>query len=260
MSVPPYRKKDRLQHWQRSVGFVLPHLALAYVITEKQEYLDATRKWALAACGYPTWGLNDLDGLGLGAAQQLIGLAIVYDWCGDDLNAEDRKTIRDTIIRRGSGLFRAMVLEKGPTKHREYMGSHLWVRACSLALAGIAVFDEAGEASNWIGLAMKKFDRTMKALGPDGVSYEGLSYWSDGITSLLLFFDVAARYLDSDYRKHPWFRSTSYYFQYLALPRNSWSAENSVVDFGDSNRRVFHGPVTFQIPILSFFILSRFMI
>src|SRR6478672_1902682 len=46
------------QLWQRTVGNAMPPLALAFVLTGDQKYLNGARAWALASCSYPTWGLG----------------------------------------------------------------------------------------------------------------------------------------------------------------------------------------------------------
>jgi hypothetical protein len=100
------------QLWQRSVGDNMPFLALAWVMTGDQKYLDAARKWALASCGYKTWGLYEYDGMDLAAGHQLFGLGIVYDWCWRDLDEETRRIIRETITREVQPFFR--LLPKAP--------------------------------------------------------------------------------------------------------------------------------------------------
>jgi len=87
---PAYRGQDgsgnEEQLWQREVGNAMPVLAMAYVLTGEKQYLDGARQWALASCGYKTWGLGRIDGMDLAAGHQLFGLALVYDWCHRDLD------------------------------------------------------------------------------------------------------------------------------------------------------------------------------
>jgi hypothetical protein len=56
-------------------------LAMAWVLSGERQYLGAAREWALASCGYPTWGLGRIDGMDLAAGHQLYGLGLVYKWC-----------------------------------------------------------------------------------------------------------------------------------------------------------------------------------
>jgi hypothetical protein len=65
---PAYRKDDGSsgdeQLWQRGVGNTMPHLAMAWALTGDPKYLDSAREWALASCGYETWGTLLVDGRG----------------------------------------------------------------------------------------------------------------------------------------------------------------------------------------------------
>ena len=107
--APRYRKDDSWsgdeQLWQRDVGNTMPYLAMAYLMTGEKDYLEAAKQWALASCGYPTWGLDQRDGMDLAAGHQLFGLAIVYDWCYHDLDEGSRQHIRQTLTKRASVMF-----------------------------------------------------------------------------------------------------------------------------------------------------------
>ncbi len=157
------------QLWQRGVGNTMPALAMAYVLTGERKYLDSAREWALASCGYRTWGLGRTDGMDLAAGHQLFGLGIVYDWCFEGLGEKARSAIRDTFVRRASAMFEAAATGEAWWT-RSYLQNHLWVNVCGMSVAGLAVFDEVEDAHRWIALPLDKFQRTMDALGPDGSS------------------------------------------------------------------------------------------
>ncbi|MHB8898037.1 MAG: DUF4962 domain-containing protein [Thermoguttaceae bacterium] len=242
---PAYREQDGHsgdeQLWQREVGNAMPVIAMAYLVTGDASYLQGARAWALASCGYKTWGLNRIDGMDLAAGHQLFGLGIVYDWCYDGLDEIARQTIRQTIVRRGSAMFEAGATGKAWWQ-RSYMQNHLWVDACGLSVAGLAVFDEVDDANLWIGFGLDKFRRSVDALGPDGASHEGVGYWEYGVEYLLKFMHVARELLGEDLYRHPWWRATSRYPLYLGLPRDAWTRGNSIVDIADCPRGHWYGP------------------
>jgi len=229
------------QLWQRGVGNAMPYLAMAYVLTGEQQYLDSAREWALASCGYETWGLGRIDGMDLATGHQLFGLGIVYDWCYDDLGEEAQQTIRETLVRRASAMFEAAATDKAWWR-RSYLQNHLWVNICGMAVAGLALFDEVKDASQWIGLPLDKFQRTMAALGADGASHEGVGYWDYGVEYMLKFMHFARELLDVNMYDHNWWRNTATYRQYLALPRNAWTRRNNIVDIADCPRGNWYGP------------------
>lgn len=243
---PRYRRNDGWsgleQAWQREVGDQMPTMALAYLLSGERPYLDAARALALASCSYPTWGLDRLDGVGLAAGHQLCGLALVYDWCYDDLGDAARRTIRETLIRRTTAMFQAAATGKRKDLDDMYLDGHMWVNLCGVAMAGLALLDETEDASMWIGLPLAKLGRTMEALGPDGASHLGVNYWSYGVVRLMMFMHVARQILGVDLWGHPWWRNTAAYLQYLTLPRGAWSQDNLVVDIADCDRYVHRGP------------------
>jgi hypothetical protein len=242
---PAYQEDDRWsgqeQLYQRNVGNAMPLLAMAYLMTGERRYLEAARAWALASCGYRTWGLGRIDGLDLAAGHQLFGLGIVYDWLHRDLDEEARRAIRETLVRRGSAMFEAAAAER-IWWHRSYLQNHLWVNICGLSVAGLALFDEVEGASGWVGLPLDKFRRTMEALGPDGASHEGAGYWGYGVEYLLKFMHLARELLGVDLYGHDWWRNTASYRLYLALPRRAWTRQNNVVDIADCPRSNWYGP------------------
>ncbi len=242
---PKYILRDRYsgdeQLWQRGVGSTMPILAMAYLLTGEEKYLDAARQWALASCSYKTWGLGRIDGMDLAAGHQLFGLGIVYDWCYDELGEAARKTIRQTLIRRSSAMFEAAATGK-VWWHRSYMQNHLWVNACGLAVAGFSLFDEYNDATLWLGLALDKFQRTMAALGPDGASHEGVGYWEYGAEYMLKFMHLARELLGVDMFDNEWWRNTAKYRLYLSLPRATWKRSCSIVDIADCPRYSWYGP------------------
>jgi hypothetical protein len=229
------------QLWQREVGNAMSVLAMAYVLSGDKQYLAAARQWALASCGYKTWGLGRRDGMDLAAGHQLFGLGLVYDWCYHDLDEPARRQIRETLIKRTSAMFEAAATGKA-WWHKSYMQNHLWVNISGMAVAGLALFDEVDDAACWIGLPLDKFRSTMAALGPDGASHEGVGYWEYGVEYMLKFMDLAATYLDVDLYDCPWWRNTAMYAQYLSLPRNAWKSGNCIVDLGDCPRDHWYGP------------------
>ena len=229
---------DEEQLWQRDVGYAMPHLALAWLLTDERRFLDAARRWALASCSYPTWGLGWVDGKDLAAGHQLFGLAMVYDWCGASLDEEARRIIAGKLTRRAARMFASAAKPSGGIwwSHSP-SNNHQWVNCGGLAAAGLALFDEEPQAADWVGLALDKFRIAMRHLEPDGASHEGLVYWAYGVQALLQFMHMARELLGEDLYDHPWWRNTAAYRQYLTLPRDAWSLKNfGMVNLADCRR------------------------
>ncbi len=239
---PEYRADgDEEQAWQNRVGETLPTLAMAYLLSEEKRYLDSMAQWALASCGYRTWGLGKFDGRDYAAGFQLFGLGVAYDWLYTALDGETRRVIRETLIKRTNAMFETAAAGK-IYWHNQYLTNHLRVNSTAMFVAGVALFDEVREASPWIRLSLEKLQRAMAALGPDGAYDSGVGYWSFCVEYMLKFMHVARDLLGINLYDHPGWRNTATYRQYLALPRNAWTRQNNVVDIEDSSRGNWYGP------------------
>ena len=108
----------------------------------------------------------------LAAGHQLYGLGLVYDWCNRDLDDEARQTIRRTLIKRSSAMYRAAATGSA-WWNRSFLQNHSGSTAPGWPSPGWPSSDEVEEASGWIGLPLARFRETMAALGPDGASHEG---------------------------------------------------------------------------------------
>src|SRR5271157_5908541 len=140
---------DDEQLWQREVGNKLPYLAMAQLLTGEKIYVQAAARWALASCAYPTWGTGRRDGVDLAAGHQLFGLAIVYDWLHSELAADDRETIRRTLLKRGGVLYDAA--RGGAYWRNSFLQNHLWVNVVGLMATAMALDGESGTDA-WIAL------------------------------------------------------------------------------------------------------------
>ncbi len=196
----------------------------------------------LASAGYPTWGLKQYDGMDLTTGHQLYGLALGYDWLYHDLDAETRKVVRACLQRRGRRMYEALLAGQAPWGDL-YLHNHLWINTAGLVAAGLALFGEVEGTDAWVLMSLKKVEITMKSLGPDGASHEGVPYWGYGVTHLLKFMDLAHSLLGENlFRNSPWFEQTASFRLYSMLPRESWTRGSNVMTFADGPRCDFYPP------------------
>jgi len=116
----------------------------------------------------------------------------------------------------------------------------MWVSLLDLTADAFALLDDP-EVRPWFTHSLEKFRRTKELLGPDGASHERTTYYSLGTDALLKFWNLAANLSDQK-TASSWWRNTGYYRLYMALPKNSWTKPNDVVDFADSIRADWVGP------------------
>lgn len=234
------------QLWQRPVGNMIPHIALAYRLSNDRKYLHAAKQWVFASLSYKTWGLGDTDGMDLATGHQLAGIGLAYDWLYDDLTVEERTLIRQGVLKRANAMANALATRRVWWEN-SYMQNHLWVNTAGLATAGFAMCDEIDEARGWIRLAHERFLTALSTIGNDGASHEGYGYWEYGAEYMLRYMETAHDLLGIDmYRSggvpHPWLEQSPLYALYLALPNRTWTRNQSIVDIGDNPRSHWYGP------------------
>jgi len=77
---------------EQSAAFVT-NVALAFVLSQRDEYLQLCRRWVAEMLQYPKNGVRNY-GFGIYAA----GLARVYDWLYHHLTAQERQKIRTNVF------------------------------------------------------------------------------------------------------------------------------------------------------------------
>ena len=227
--------------WQRQVGIRIPHYAICYLITHDEKYLKAAKDWILTAIDYPLWGEHDLS-----KSRLLHGVSIGYDWLYHNFTLDERKRIRERLTLEARYWFLAS-LDLGEKYgleytwwYRSYLQNHLWIAACSLGVAGFALYGEVPDADIWINQANNIFKKILSSLGEDGAYHEGIHYWSYGLECLLQYLDLARQLLGEDLFNDTWLKNTAYYRLYNMLPRDMWGNAprlQNCLDFADCNRR-----------------------
>ncbi|MGA2501096.1 MAG: DUF4962 domain-containing protein [Tepidisphaeraceae bacterium] len=243
---PKYIEHDNYsgdeQLWQRSVGNMIPHLAMAYRLTGERKYLQAASDWMVASAGYRTWGLGNIDGKDLAAGHQLYGMALGYDWLYDNLDPQTRLIIQKCLETRGRFMFEQLSAGK-IWWGKSYLQNHQWVNLTGLAAAGMALYGQTPDVEGWIRLPLEKYRTVMVSLGPDGASHEGVPYWSYGVEYMLKFMDLARDLLGEEmFKDNAWFRHTADFRLYSMLPRGGWSRRASLMTFADGPRYDWYGP------------------
>ncbi len=213
----------------RGFGNRVPWLALAYRLTGQVKYLHAAENWMLKAAGYRHWVVD----AGSGAGHMLFGLAVGYDWLYHELKPETRTAMRQALLSHGRIVYESA--EARP--NNAHLQNSLWIDAAGLATCGFALFDESDEVLGWIVWAQNFFDAVLEALGPDGATHEGVTYWGCGLEYLLKYLALQRDLLEIDRFGHPWLGKTGDYRLYAALPDG-----RSCVNFADSARADWCGP------------------
>jgi hypothetical protein len=211
---------------------MLPHAALAWLLTGDRAHLEAAleKVEALAA------------GKKSGNWAEWHNLALAYDWLYHDLPEDLRARVRDTLDREGRAYYRKLAL------HEVYdAGTYGWNIALHsflmAALPAFAVYGDAPDTAPWLRFVLEKTRVLTQALGPDGVSPEGICYggfFTDSYVRVAALVRDLLAYDPFDGNAH--MRNLPLFYLYSSLPQKSLKGGNVHMHFGDSIRWNWHGP------------------
>lgn len=181
------RKKGSISQYE--MAFQIAQTSYVYAIDGDEKYLDAARKWTLAACEMPIWGYTyNKPNVDLPPAHLLYAVAFAYDVLFDKLTKSERETIKNKLVKQG-GLMYDYFKYKDKKKYT-YSQNHTWIPMAGLAIAAYVLMDETTEAQDWARLARAVFDRTMLTFGTDGYFYESFHYFGFAFRWMIRYFDV----------------------------------------------------------------------
>ncbi len=175
--VTTYSKPDgrRLLSESRAVETRALTLGMLYRIEPDEKYLQ--RIWAdmEAAAAFPDWNPSHF----LDVGEMTFAFAIAYDWLYDQWTPQQRRVIREAIIKHG--------LEPGLECYQTGFWwtktTSNWNQVCNGGMinGALAIADENPElASQIISSALASLPTAMAYYAPDGGYEEGPGYWSYG--------------------------------------------------------------------------------
>ncbi len=157
----------------------LPALAMAYLLSGDARYKD--RLWAEieSICSFPNWNPQKMLDIG----NHGLPMAIAYDWLYDDWTPQQRRTIRNALVRH--------CIEPGLSHLRVNSAvfasdASNWNQVCNggIGLAALAIGDEEGYealANEVINLTCRSLPVSLEVFAPDGGTHEGVTYWEYGL-------------------------------------------------------------------------------
>ena len=214
------------------IGTAALNLALAYLLSRDEAYLDSARRWLKGAIAYSHWGKERMPDHDLDAAWLLFGLGLGYNWLKEALPPEERLALRDKLIRQGRKLYEFARANQGKWWSSAYWQNHNWICYGGLAAAAYALCDEYSEAGAWAALARDNFARSIAYMPEDGSNYEGPVYWRYGVIWFLIYADLLQQETGEDLHDSDFLRNTFFYRLYLSGPNLADTA-----NFGDCHDR-----------------------
>jgi hypothetical protein len=180
-------------------------LGVAWRWTEDRNYLDPAVNTLVRAAEFPDWNPSHF----LDTAEMSHAVGLGYDWFFHELSDEQKKTIRQGLIR--NGLQVGVEAYEGedsiePRRGRRYGWwkdcDHNWNQVCNCGLVtgALAIAETDPEyAQQIIPAAVASLPKALKMYGPDGAWAEGPGYWSYATRYTAYGFTALRTALDTDY-------------------------------------------------------------
>ena len=226
-----YRIPDgkRLLGTSRSVLARVYECALVYRLESDRRYLDRVWKELQAAAAFKDWNPSHF----LDTGEMTHAFAIGYDWLYHDWSEEQRRTIREAIIRHG--LTPGLKSYRGEERYGWFIRTvSNWNQVCNggMTAGALAVADEEPEmAAEIVHSAIESLPLAMHEYAPDGAYHEGPGYWGYGSSYNVLMIAFLESALGSDFglTKFPGFDNT------VRFPMQMTGPTGRVFNFADAS-------------------------
>lgn len=194
-----YRIPDgkRLLGTSRSVLDRVYQWALVYRLENDRRYLDRVWKELQAAAEFEDWNPSHF----LDTGEMTHAFAIGYDWLYHDWSEEQKRTIREAIIRHG--LTPGLKSYRGTERYGWFTRTvSNWNQVCNggMTAGALAIADEEPEmAAEIVHSALKSIPLAMREYAPDGAYHEGPGYWGYGTSYNVLMIALLESALGRDF-------------------------------------------------------------
>lgn len=217
----------------RGLGGHLISLSLLHRLTERPVYRERVGSLMGRLAAETDWG----DSLVYGHWAQ--GFAIALDWLWHDFDAETRSRHIETLYARTRHVF-----DRWASYRSGDPFGYTW-NISSVVLGGITatagcLYGERPDIAPLANLAWEKLRGQSAALGPDGVSPEGIMYGGYYASYLAANFLMAEDLLGIDlFGTTPWLSRYALALHAQSLPRASWRADDAFFMQGDAHGNIF---------------------
>ena len=222
LAAPPsqYEIPDgkRLLATSRQVMGRIYTLAMLYQLDGDRRYLDRAWTELNTAANFKDWNPSHF----LDTAEMTHAFAIGYDWLYDAWSPQQRKTLRDAMVRHG--LTPGLRSYRGEESYGRWTKArHNWNQVCNggLAMGALAVADEEPAlAAEILTSGLESLKLAMHEFAPDGAWAEGPGYWAYATRYTVPYLAALTSALGSDfgYSEYPGFAQTGDFAIYITSP------------------------------------------
>jgi homoserine acetyltransferase len=228
---------------QRQGMWRLPTVALHYVLTGDRRSFDACLGYMRKFLATEHWQTDQELDSGMGAANVMVGAALVYDWLYHDLDPQFREAYAKRLLLQARRMYYGGHLNRNHDIgywQQDPQNNHRWHRDAGLALCALGV---AGDLPGTEFIVAKTFEELKfvnQWLPPDGTCHESPSYMIFGGPYLILASQAADRCPGSAFLALPYYKNNAAFrIQTLAPGMNDVFGYGDFGGFGFINNFLF---------------------
>jgi len=201
------------------------YLSYSYRMTGDKRYSNRAKQEMMHVCGFEHWHPVHF----LGVAEMTLALSIGYDWLYDELSDSERKTILQSIIKKG--LDESVPETATDASHTQWLKKkNNWNAVCNtgMALGAMVTYELNPERSRQIIQRSVELVRevALHEYLPDGNYPEGYTYWSYGTAFALIFIDTLENLYGTSFgmTDNPGFMATPHYILQMSAQNMGYFA------------------------------------
>ncbi len=216
---------------QRQGFWRMPTVALHYLLTDDEKSLANAKGFLEMLLALPNWETSKEKDSGMSAANIMVGAALTFDWCYDQLDPDFREKFRAKLLHHARAMYHGGHLKGNPGPYywqNDPANNHRWHRNAGMTLSILAVYEGRPEEQWIMQKTLEDLEFVTKWLPHDGSCHEGPNYFTFGGNHLTVALDAADRTLGTEFLKHPYYKRMGDFRMHTLLP-----GMGGVFSFGD---------------------------
>lgn len=217
----------------RQLGEQLILLALLYRLSGEARYMERASFLMDKLTNEPKWGHSLIFG------HWARGFAFALDWLWHDFDADTRARHVETLHAQARAVFDMWASYRSGEPFG-YTWNISAVVLGGVSAAAACLYGERAEIAPLANLAWEKMRCQSAALGPDGVSPEGVMYGGYYAGYLAISFLLAEQMFGFDlFETTPWLDRYARALHAQTIPRASWKSDDLFFNQGDAHGAAF---------------------
>jgi len=239
-----------------TAGGRYPNAAVAYMIEPSEELKERIAGILQMYLDEPVWNRAKEVDSNMGAANNMLAAALLFDAVANDLDPEFKKQFAEKLLEKARRMYYIGHQQNALDVHKYWQqdpaNNHRWHRGAGTIACLLAIQDVEGIEAEWMLEQIKaEMDFLIRWYPHDGDCHEGTGYQVFGFHFLTIAALMMDRCTGTDYLSAPGFHNAWKQQIYSNLP-----GARGFMTFGDNGNRI-NGKAGFRSYQAAFFICPK---